>query len=435
MTPDEWLRQYAGVPEKIDLGLTRCHRVLDTLDLRKPPYQLITVAGTNGKGSTLAFLDSILSAAGILTGRYSSPHLIDFNERILVAQAAVNDAVILKAFTTIKDTAGEISLSYFEYATIAALWIFAEQQVDVALLEVGLGGRLDAVNAVDADVAIITSIALDHQEWLGDDLNVIGFEKAGIMRKAKPCVLATDDLPISITEHAENIGAQLVQAKRDYDFEKILRTTVDVDTNTHTDENDNTWRWHDRKNELTLPMPALRGDIQIQNAAAAIAALRHSHFWPIDKKHLSTGLKHVSLPGRQQQLKRDGRDWILDVAHNPAAMQVLVSGITPQLEKGRALSVVFGMLSDKDAAGCIELLKPRVQNWYITPLDSPRSLSLEALENMLRAAGIDSEFIHHANNIADACKLANENTPASDTILVCGSFYAVGAALEFLQAG
>ena len=420
--PDDWLRAYASVPEKIDLGLIRCHKVLEKLNLRKPPYFVITVAGTNGKGSTLAILDAILSSAGYLTGRYTSPHLIDFRERIQISGQALSNAEIVHAFVQIQQAADGIDLSYFEFATIAALYLFAEQQVDIALLEVGLGGRLDAVNSIDADISIISSIALDHQDWLGDDLESIGFEKAGVMRPEKLCVLAEANMPHSLLSHAENIKAKIVQANTHYRFRK----------NTSAKGNNNSWLWQNAEYEFNLPAPWLNSEIQYQNASAAVAALVNSSLWPIEEKHLAAGLSNVRMSGRMQLLKSMGRSWLLDVAHNPAAVQELVNSLETNNES-IVNSSVFAMLSDKDVKSCVALLKSQIENWFICELDSPRSLSLNELESILHNEGIAKDKIHLSRSVDHACILANEFVNSDEAILVCGSFYTVGTALQFLN--
>ena len=418
MTPDIWLRENAGIPEKIDLGLERCIQVLKLCDLDSVPFQVFTIAGTNGKGSTVAILDSILTSAGLLTGRYSSPHLIRFNERILVGQDAQNDAVIIQAFEFIKNKAGEIALSYFEYATIASLVIFAQQGVDVALLEVGLGGRLDACNAVDANVTAITSIALDHQDWLGDDLESIGFEKAGIMRTKTPCVLASNNFPKSIQSYANSIDAHSIKLDEDYTFHKQAES----------------WLWKDGNSEYKFPFPSLLGDMQIQNAAAAITMLRHSRFWPLEIKHIEKGLQNIKLAGRLQNFSAFDREWVLDVAHNPASVQALCNYLKISLNKSAKVPIVFAMLSDKDYKSCIELLLPYVKEWHISTVDSPRSLSLAELESELLNSGIASKDIYVHKTIAMACLNAHKKTTHAEQILVCGSFYTVGEALSYLEA-
>jgi len=416
MSPDEWLRENAGAPEKIDLGLERCKQVLSLCDLEVLPYQVFTVAGTNGKGSTVAILDSILSSAGLLTGRYSSPHLVRFNERILTGQIEQSNASILKAFIFIKKNAGAIPLSYFEYATLAGLVIFAWQGVDVALLEVGLGGRLDACNSVDADVSAITSIALDHQDWLGDDVESIGLEKAGIMRARKPCVLASSNLPKSISKHADAIDAQLIQLDEDYFF---------------TSEKES-WIWRDHKTKLKLHRPSLPGAIQLQNSAAAIAMIRHSQFRSITSKQIDTGLKRVKLTGRIQEFDFLERKWLLDVAHNPASVKVLCDFLEQSDHLG--LVCVFSMLSDKDADTCVKLLRPFVKKWYLSELESPRALSRVELKGLLIKNDIHEDDIVFNSSVSEACRSAVNEVLPDDTILVCGSFYTVGAALEFFDS-
>jgi len=422
MTPDDWLRKYAGVPEKIDLGLERCQQVLKLLDLVPAPFKIITVAGTNGKGSTVAILDAILSHSGLLTGRYSSPHLIRFNERILIGQKEVTTQEIIASFDTIRTIANGINLSYFEYATIAGLLLFAQAQIDIALLEVGLGGRLDACNAIDPDIGIITSISLDHQDWLGDDLSVIAYEKAGIARPNKPLILASKNLPQSINAYADEIGARIIQCEQDYQFE------------IHSKTEKKSWIWKDEINQLELTPPSLNGDIQIQNSASAIAALTQCDFWPLSTTQITQGLQSIRLSGRLQTITKQKRNWLLDVAHNPASMQILCDSLQNYKYQQEKISVVFAMLADKDVHGCIKLLSPFVKFWHITTLNSPRSLSCSRLESILLECGVEKKNIQIANSVAKACSKVHANTQADEQILVCGSFYTVGDALSYLDS-
>ena len=422
ITPDEWLREHAGVPEKIDLGLGRCQQVLALLDILPAPFKIITVAGTNGKGSTVASLDAILTEAGLLTGRYSSPHLIRFNERILISQQEISSRKIISAFETIREVSAGVLLSYFEYSTLAALLLFAHEQVDVALLEVGLGGRLDACNAIDSDLAIITSIALDHQDWLGDDVDKIAYEKAGVARSNKPIVLASKNLPKVINNYANEIGSKIIQCGSEYEF------SISKDIKKPS------WTWQDSEDEFELAMPALHGDIQIQNSAAAIAALKHSGFWPIQLKVLNKGLQSIELAGRLQQVRVFDRNWLLDVAHNPASMQVLCKYLQESLNNHSKVSIIFAMLADKDTDTCIEMLKPFVASWYITSLDSPRSLTDAELESKLLKAGVNAQAIFNCPTVANACLEAQKNSQNAEQIVICGSFYTIGDALTYLES-
>jgi len=367
-------------------------------------------------------MDSILSRAGLLTGRYTSPHLQKFNERILCGQDALSDRLIVKAFESVRGKAKDINLTYFEYATLAALLLFAEQGVDIALLEVGLGGRLDAVNAVDCDIAIITSIALDHQAWLGDTLDEIAFEKAGIMRPGKVCVLSNKTMPDTIYAHADSIGARLIIADRDYQFEKS------------SGKSPNEWSWKDSTISMSLPAPAIQADVQFQNAAAAIAALRYSSVWPLTEETFSKGLRNSKLPGRLQHISAQSRNWLLDVAHNPAAMQVLVSYLENRrttLNKN-SYTVVFSMLADKDIDACINILLPYIDKWIICPLESPRSCQMEILNEQLISNGVLDRNIIKADNVANACEKAVTNSNSGESVLICGSFYTVGDAMNYL---
>ncbi|MBT8141855.1 MAG: bifunctional folylpolyglutamate synthase/dihydrofolate synthase [Gammaproteobacteria bacterium] len=420
--PEDWLNLNSSSVDHIDLGTRRCRQVLQKLGLSKPPYEIFTVAGTNGKGSSVAMLDSILTGADYLTGRYTSPHLQQFNERISIAQNNSSDDHIVAAFNKIQTAANQvqptgIKLTYFEYATLAALLLFAEAQVDVAILEVGLGGRLDAVNAVDADVSIITSIALDHQNWLGHDIASIAFEKAGVMRPDKPCILAESNMPDTLHAYALSIGAILIENGKDYLFSVV------------SGEQGNSWTWSDKTGTFKYALPALSGAIQIQNAAAVISAIRASDFIKISENNINHGLQHVRLTGRCQVKEVLNKTWILDVAHNPAALKQLTQNLE-SIAAPQKVNIIFGMLEDKNAQACIEILKPYVSNWIFVDLASSRARPASELAQIATECNIEKEYINVFASVNEACDQAQEH--ALRHILVCGSFYTVAAALDCL---
>lgn len=411
---EDWLYQHASKPEHIELGLARIREVLRRLNLSDPNYQVITVAGTNGKGSTVEYLNSMLLAGEYSVGKFTSPHLRRFNERIVVNNKEVDDQELLAAFAKIQNAADDIHLTYFEYATLAAIYIFAQRNVDVAVLEVGLGGRLDASNAIDADVAVITNIDVDHQEWLGSDIEVIGREKAGIMRKDSLAILAEKDMPKSLHLVAEEVGANVLQLGTDYQLDNAC------------------WYIHSDYSEEALDLLPAMPIFQQRNLSAAIAALYFAEF-KLTQRALDFAMLQGAPLGRMQRIKQKRNEfWLLDVAHNPASMRKFCEHLeTMRAEPEPKFNVVFGMLADKEYEQCVELLRPYIDNWFVAPLDSPRSLSRSDLETLFNGLKVDV-----CVDIATACEQAKQqsvpNTRANP-ILVCGSFYTVADALQYLD--
>ena len=414
----DWLSHIERIhPKSIDMGLERIRDVSQRLGLKRPGRQVITVGGTNGKGSTVAFIEAIARAGGSKVGAYTSPHLLAYNERIRIDGRDVADADIVAAFEAIEAARGEVVLTYFEYGTLAALWLFEQARLDLAILEVGLGGRLDATNIVDADVAVITTVDLDHQDYLGDDRESIGFEKAGIARAFKPLVLGDDDPPSSVLRHAYAIGASAVRAGCDFFFER-------------TGEGES-WRWREVGYEVELPVPALTAPVQIRNAAVAIAALRALEVAPSDQA-LAEGVAKATIAGRLQRFDRDGVEILVDVGHNPQAARELAAWLAAQ--PARRTHAVFAALGDKDAPGVVAALDGRIDAWHLAGLadSGPRGVSVEAFAERLRdtAAGQGSR---HAD-IASALVATRSEANAGDRILVFGSFHTAAAALEWLAA-
>jgi len=402
-----WLDYLTNIhTSAIDLGLDRVQAVAESANLTKPAPTVITVAGTNGKGSTCALMEAILLDAGYSVGVYSSPHLIRYNERVRVNGQDLPDEKHVEAFDFIEKQRGEISLSLFEFGTLAALRLFQTEKVDIVLLEVGLGGRLDATNVVDHDVSIITSLAIDHVDWLGDDINVIGFEKAGIYRSGKPAICGQPKAPATVAAHADDIGAELYQVEIQYNYELT---------------DDNTWRWVHGSYELdNLPVPGL----PLQNAATALMALATSHL-DITDINIVKGLQNAKLPGRMQLLSSEPTI-LLDVAHNPHSAEYLVERVGREYQ-GKNIHTVVAMLHDKDVQATLNALTPIAAKWYPASLSGPRAASAEELCQYL-----PTDTQQYANPVA-AFEAAMTNAEPQDVILVVGSFHTVGEVLEHWQ--
>ncbi|ALN90348.1 bifunctional tetrahydrofolate synthase/dihydrofolate synthase [Lysobacter gummosus] len=420
----DWLSYIERIhPKSIDMGLERIRIVWQRLGLQRPGREVITVGGTNGKGSTVAFIEAIARAGGRKVGAYTSPHLLAYNERIRIDGRDAGDADIVAAFEAIEAARlgggedAQIALTYFEYGTLAALWLFERAGLDLAILEVGLGGRLDATNLVDPDVAVVTTVDLDHQDYLGEDRESIGFEKAGIARAFKPLVLGDDDPPSSVLRHAYAIGASALRAGCDFFFEA-------GDDGAH-------WRWREVGYEAELPMPALSAPVQLRNAAVAIAALRALERAPSDEE-LAQGVAAARVAGRLQRFERGGIEILLDVGHNPQAARALAAWLAAQ--PARRTHAVFAALGDKDAPGVVAALAGPVDAWHLAGLadSGPRGVSVEAFAERLRdtAAG---EGSRHAD-VGSALAAATAQAHAGERILVFGSFHTAAAALEWLAA-
>ena len=411
-TLPDWLAHIERVhPRSIDMGLERVSRVREALALT-PAFPIITVGGTNGKGSACAMLEAILDHAGYRVGCYTSPHLLRFNERVRLGRIEASDEALAGALDAVERARGDIELTYFEFSTLAAVWLFARQNVDLAILEVGLGGRLDAVNAFDADCAMLMTIDLDHMDYLGPTREAIGYEKAGILRAHRPGICADRNPPVTVLDHATAIEAQLALIGRDFGFEAQPQQ----------------WRyWGPRGQRPGLPHPALRGEYQIANAAACIAALDALHQRiPVSANDIRAGLLGVENPGRFQVLP--GRPLvILDVAHNPAAARALAGNLARMKSSGR-IYAVFGMLKDKDIGGVIGALEPHVDEWLAASIDAPRGADAEALRDELARAGVSASISSH-ENVADAYVQACDRAAENDRIVVFGSFYTVAAVM------
>ena len=417
----------------IDLGLDRVSAVLQRLQFSAPACPVITIAGTKGKGSSATMLASIYRAAGYRTGLFTSPHLQRYNERIRINDAEIADESLCVAFERIDKARGDISLTYFEFNTLAALLVFESARLDVWMLEVGMGGRLDAVNVIDADVAIVTSIGLDHTEWLGNDVESIAREKAGIFRRGKPALYGATEMPLSIRAVANETGALLIRAGSEFGMED------------HGDH----WSWWMREQHSlhrfeALPLPAITGAVQLQNASVCLAAVQLlASRLPVNRMAIELGLKRARLAGRFQrvELQRKGKgrqqhgvvEWILDVAHNPMSASVLAQHLRDwnRTTSPRRTIAIIGMLSDKDVHGTIQMLHDVVNAWIAVGVSGARALPAQHMRECLQECG--ATVLATVNDVAAACETAMHHVNAGDRVLVCGSFMTVGPALTWLE--
>lgn len=408
---DDWLRYQEGLhPTAIELGLNRVAGVADRLGLRQAPPVTLTVGGTNGKGSTTTLLSLIYREAGYRVGAYTSPHLFRYNERVAIDGQPVEDEALCLAFRAVETARAGESLTYFEFGTLAALWLFRKASVDVQVLEVGLGGRLDAVNILDADLALVTNIGLDHRDWLGPDREAIGREKAGIFRRGRAAICVDTDPPRSLLVSAEHLKIPLLRLDRD-DFGYALEGSR--------------WRWSGAGQQLRdLPLPGLAGEHQLLNAAGAIAAVQTLQSrLPVDEVAIRIALPALRLPGR---LELHG-DLLLDVAHNAEAAEVLAGYLRTQYP-GRKLHWLVGMLSDKPVERIAEILAPHVAQAWAFDLPTPRGLAAGELVRRIHEAGLGGVACQDA---ATALRAARGQSVPGQPILACGSFLTV-AALEAL---
>jgi dihydrofolate synthase/folylpolyglutamate synthase len=411
---NEWLaRLETYSAQEIDLGLERVQILLRRLNLTLPKT-IFHVAGTNGKGSSVAMLEALLLTTGEKVGCYTSPHLQRYNERIRVDGTEASDAQIVSAFESIEALRESVPLTYFEFGTLAALAVFVAEKVDIAVLEVGLGGRLDAVNAVEPTASLITNISLDHCDWLGDNVEDIAREKAGVMRAQKPVVFAAAQMPEAIAEVAESSRANLIAANRDYRWAAGSEE----------------WSWEGVSHSVqNLARLQLAGDIQLQNAAGILTLLESTGFESLlDTDIINTALASVSLAGRMQSIA--GR-WVLDVAHKPAAASALAAALrtTPQ---GRVAVTIIGMLDDKDVAAVVEPLNELSNHWIAVTAESPRAIAANELARRISISTDRPCWI--ADSFEQAIERAEALAGPNDLLLVTGSFYTVGAALVILAA-
>jgi len=400
----------------IDLGLDRVAKVRDRLGL-KITAPVIIVGGTNGKGSTCAMLECILGCAGYRTGLYTSPHLVRYNERVRVESRDVPDELLAAAFARVEAARGDVPLTYFEFGTLSAMCVFADANLDAIILEVGLGGRLDAVNVFEPDCSIVTGVAMDHMDYLGDTREKIGFEKAGIYRAGKPAICSDPQPPQSLLDHAAAIDADLRRIGHEFGYSGDRQQ----------------WNWWGRAQRRSgLAYPALRGANQLLNASGALAALEAlADRLPVTMQAVREGLLKVELTGRFQTLP--GRPTvILDVAHNPQAAGVLAENLSNMGYAPETYAVV-GMLADKDIEGSVRLLDRRVDHWIAVGLEGPRALSSEAMAERLRAAGVKGD-VASASSPRLGLAAARERAEPDDRIIVFGSFLTVADVLPVADA-
>lgn len=415
-TLDEWLDYQQRIhPREIELGLDRIRAVWERLGSPAPAPTVISVGGTNGKGSTVAFLEAMTRAAGLRVGAFTSPHLLAYNERMRIDGVDSDDAALIDAFERIELARGEIALTYFEFNLLAAVCLFADANLDLAVLEVGLGGRLDAVNLIDADAAIVTTIDLDHQDWLGNDRDSIGREKAGIFRAGRPAVIGESNPPEGLLAEAKLTGANMI--RRDAGFA--------VERQSHY------WIWRSNAIELELPLPALSASAQIDNAASAIAALhalRGRLGW--NPRALAAGIADARLPGRlQRSVSETGIELLIDVAHNPQAARQLAQYLSDHPPRGRSIAV-FGALVDKDVAAIVAVLDGAFDRWYLGGLDGSTARGLDATTLHGRVAPALSSGVTKHADIADALDAAQASARSGDLVVAFGSFHVAATAMK-----
>ncbi|HEK1686267.1 TPA: bifunctional tetrahydrofolate synthase/dihydrofolate synthase [Pseudomonas putida] len=418
-TLGEWLAYLEQLhPSAIDMGLERSQQVLARLALGRLAPRVVTVTGTNGKGSTCAFIASLLRAQGLKVGVYSSPHLLRYNERVLIDGVEASDERLCEAFAAVEAARGEISLTYFEMGTLAAFWLFQQSQLDAVVLEVGLGGRLDTVNVVDADMALVTSIGVDHVDYLGDTRELVAFEKAGIFRVGKPALCGDLDPPQPLLDKAAELAAPLFLRGREFDLGSA----------------EGCWNWRgtttDGQSVELHDLPLL--DLPMENAALALQAYLLMGL-PWQAEQVCRALLDTRITGRldRRQLTWQGKavELLLDVGHNPHAAEYLARRLAARPLKGRRLAV-FGLLADKDLEGVIAPLQGLVDDWAVAPLDTPRSRAAAELATALTNQGAT---VKSYASVAAALEGQCAQATADDQILLFGSFFCVGQALEWLE--
>ena len=429
---DDWLEFIEQLHSKpIDLGLERMNLMIRKMGIRFE-CPVFTVAGTNGKGSTCAMIESVLRAAGYRVGMHTSPHLIRFNERVLLEGREAGDALIVEALKAVNEARGDMTLSYFEFTGLAILKIFADAKLDAVILEIGLGGRLDAMNAIDTSCGIVCAIGVDHVAFLGSSREGIAYEKACIYRPGRPAVCTDRNPPSTLVDHAARIGAPLYIYGRDYE------TEVSADGQTFS------LKFSDGKASFeNLPVPALEGANQIQNAAGALAAvalLRQD--FPGFEKGIAEGLRSVRLTGRFQRVKpadQLGAELTIDVGHNPNAAEALAENLKRSVRQDEELWAVFGMLADKDMQKVAEIIRPLVSRWFVASLTGPRAASAEQLCEAMQQAGVDMTRVRSFDRVDEALEkalsLSREARSQGRTVKIIGfgSFVTVSAILEALK--
>ena len=403
-------------PQEIELGLERVSEVYERLNPAHRPLarQVIMVAGTNGKGSCVAMLEAILLTAGYSVGSYTSPHLRYYNERVRIGGIDMDDMTLCRSFARVEVARGKTSLSYFEFGTLAAFDIFSRYKLDVALLEVGLGGRLDSVNIAEPDISVITSIGIDHEDWLGHDRDSIGIEKAGVMRTGKVTVCGERDLPQSVRDVAMQKGARLQCIGEDFDYRR----------------NRDSWDWSGTgEYELTdLAVPGLQGECQYNNAATVLATLQNLELFPVDQADIDEGLEEAHCRGRFE-VDIDDPHLIYDVAHNRDSAAALAGILVSRAIEGET-RVVFGVMADKDIGAIVARLSAQVDRWYLAAPAVVRAAEPGVVEKVCIDKGISRRAISKYGSVQEALEQARKGATEVDRIVVCGSFYTVAEAMS-----
>lgn len=414
----DWLSWQENLSSaEIELGLERVKRVAAKLQIEPPPGAVFVVAGTNGKGSCTAFIESVLRSAGRTTGLYTSPHLLRYNERVRINGVEAEDETLVAAFKRVESARGDVPLTFFEFGTLAAFEVFSARQCDAWVLEVGLGGRLDAVNIVAADFSLITTVDIDHREWLGDDRESIAAEKAGIFRPGKPAFYGDLPVPAAVTRAAREQAVQLHCLQRDFSYQ-LLRGEV--------------WNWHGTNHELrALPLPQDPGEEQLRNLSVALAALESYEpgLFAGDVPFARLAAEH-GLPGRFQRHHAE-HEWIFDVAHNQQSARILAAKLARDTEfSAQPATFVIGMLADKQAEEFVAELNRPGDRWITCDTGGVRGSAATVLAERI-ADGLDGPVVA-AGSVADALAHARSVTSSGQRIIVCGSFTVVGPALQQL---
>ncbi len=412
---EEWLHWLENLhPTKIDLTLDRAKKALTNIGLDEKKFPSIVIAGTNGKGSSVAFLEGIYFEAGYKVGSFTSPHISCFNERIRINKEQIKDSDLINVFSLIDVARKEVSLSYFEYSFIAALYYFVIENIDIALFEVGLGGRLDVVNSIDHDLSLITSIDLDHQSWLGDDRDSIGLEKAGVMRPKKPSVISDRNPPKSILEYAQNIKAVLHRIGSSFDYTR----------------KENYWDYFSDNDVIhSIDYPSFGADIQLDNASGSIAAAKiMSNSLPINKIDIKKGISRTKIKGRIDKYHINGVDWLFDVAHNPASTKILAQKLKSIPNKGKVIAI-FSMLRDKDIKSSIANLIPYIDEWNFVALEGDRSCSSKDIIKNL--SNFDITISSHSS-VDLAYSVIEPTAKKGDLVVIFGSFRIVAPVMTIL---
>ena len=414
----EWLDYVlAGHPENvIELGLGRMKTMLARLQIAFD-CPVITVAGTNGKGSTCAMLESIYRAAGCKTAMHTSPHMLRFNERACINGKEVEDGLLVEAFKEVERARDGLPLTYFEFTALAILRVFQKARPDVVILEIGLGGRLDAINALESTASIVTTVGIDHEAYLGNTRDAIGWEKAHIYRKGHPAVCADPNPPRKLVQYAQALGADLILRGKDFEIEALPQGLM---------------RFQMQGQVWTLPVPALAGANQIDNAAGVLAIITSLFSkLPVSEAQIAEGLRSVRVTARFEKVQTDP-DVILDVGHNPHAANVLAQNVRALQTQGKVIAV-FGMLADKDMLDVVKIMSPVINEWFITGLPGPRGASAEELRRVMLEAGVTEANIYVCDGVADAFERAKREAAITDKILIFGSFVTVTAALPLVR--